>query len=352
MAEVNQQMIADKLGLSKATVSRCFTNHAGISPATRARVFQLAAEIGYKHLENRSPAARTKTHQPKFSVLICSETEEYFRGGYQSPGEEILAGVSEYAQIHHIKMGVHFIPPTVTGLDDPIFRQIKELRSKANRGVLLIYPFPGSFVEQLAEKLPLVSLVEQQNRSTVDCVDVNHYHGISAVIDHLVEAGHTRIGFYTKDYAIDASWSYRRYGAFVEKMARLRLKIQPKDVVGIFPRNFPEVAEGIQAAAHQTRSGVTAWICAADHQAYDLIAGFKKEDLHVPRDVSVTGFDGIGKSSGTFPSLTTVEIPFRAIGMTGAERLAARIRKRFGGEQRVYISGNLRPGKTVGKASS
>lgn len=347
MAEVNQQMIADKLGLSKATVSRCFTNHAGISPTTRARVFQLAAEIGYKHLENRSPAARTKTRQPKFTVLICSDTEEYFRGGYESPGEEILAGVSEYAQIHNIKMGVHFIPPTVTDLNDPAFRQIKELRSKANRGVLLIYPFPESFVAQLAAKLPLVSLVEQQNSSAIDCVDVNHYDGISSVVDHLVEAGHKRIGFYTRDYAIDASWSFRRYGAFVEKMARIRLEIQAKDVIGIFPGNVSNVAEGVQAASVQTRDGVTAWICAADHQAYDLIGGLKKEGLLVPRDVAVTGFDGIGKSSGAFPSLTTVEIPFRSIGMTGAERLAARIRKRFGDKQRVYISGHLRPGKTV-----
>jgi len=352
MAEVNQQLIADKLGLSKATVSRCFTNHAGISPSTRARVFQLAAEIGYKHLENRSPAARTKTRQPNFTVLICSDPEEYFRGGYESPGEEILAGVSEYAQIHNIKIGIHLIPPTVTNLDDPAFRQIKELRAKANRGVLLIYPFPGSFVAQLAEKLPLVSLVEQQNSSAIDCVDVNHYDGISAVVDHLAEAGHKRIGFYTRDYAIDASWSFRRYGAFVEKMARLRLSINPGDVIGMFPRNLPSVAEGCQAAAEQTRDGVTAWICAADHQAFDLIGGLEEEGFQVPQDVSVTGFDGIGKSTGAFPSLTTVEIPFRSIGMTGAERLAARIRKRFGGEQRVYISGTLRPGKTVATPGS
>ena len=351
MAEVNQQMIADELGLSKATVSRCFTNHAGISPSTRARVFQLAAEIGYKHLESRSPAARTKTRQPKFTVLICSDTEEYFGGGYESPGEEILAGVSEYAQIHNIQMGVHFIPPTITGLDDPAFRKIKELRSKANRGVLLIYPFPESFVTQLAAKLPLVSLVEQQNRSPIDCVDVNHYDGISSVVDHLTEAGHERIGFYTRDYAIDASWSFRRYGAFLEKMARLRLKIHPQDIIGMFPGNLSSVSEGVEAATARTRDGVTAWICAADHQAFDLISGFKKNGLSVPQDVSVTGFDGIGKSTGTFPSLTTVEIPFRAIGMTGAERLAARIRKRFGGEQRVYISGDLRPGKTVNKPS-
>ncbi|MGE9294975.1 MAG: helix-turn-helix domain-containing protein, partial [Puniceicoccales bacterium] len=35
MKEVNQQVIADALNLSRATVSRCFTNHPGINPETR-----------------------------------------------------------------------------------------------------------------------------------------------------------------------------------------------------------------------------------------------------------------------------------------------------------------------------
>ena len=350
MAEVNQQTIAERLGLSKATVSRCFTNHAGISAVTRARVFQLAAEIGYNHSENRSPAARIKQRKARFTVLICSETEEYFRGEYESPGEEILSGVSEFAQLNDIAVGVHFIPPQVKDLDDPAFRNIKELRSKASRGVLLIYPFPAPFVKQLADRFPLVSLVEQLDRNAIDCVDVNHYHGISCIIDHLVASGHQRIGFYTRDYATEASWSFRRYSAFVEKMAWLGLKIRPKDVVGMFPHRYSSMKNGISAAIEQTKSGVTAWVCAADHQAYDLIDSFQKEGLKVPKDVSVTGFDGIRRSASR-PDLTTVEIPFRSIGMTGADRLAARIRKRFGGEQHVYIAGHLRPGKTVGPPS-
>ncbi|MDA7882487.1 helix-turn-helix domain-containing protein, partial [Akkermansiaceae bacterium] len=79
MAGVNQQEIADRLGLSKATVSRCFTNHAGISAVTRAKVFQLAAELGYTHLESRSIKVRKKAKkQPtNFTVLICSDTDEY-----------------------------------------------------------------------------------------------------------------------------------------------------------------------------------------------------------------------------------------------------------------------------------
>lgn len=353
MSEVSQQAIADRLQISRATVSRCFTNHSGISPITRAKVFQVAAEIGYTHMENRRASGKSAKSRPtmRFNVLICTEADEYFRGDYASPGEQILAGVSEYAQIHGAQVDVNLIPPTVTSIDHSSFKAIPGLSKRGSSGILLIYPFPEPVIDQLAEQKPLVSLVDQLEHTSIDCVDVDHYAGISAAVDFLAEAGHTRIGFYTKDYAVEASWSYRRYGAFIEKMTRLRLKVSPRDIIGVFPRRPRPLEESIDEAAERTRDGVTAWVCAADHQAYDIVRGFRKRGIKVPTDVSITGFDGI-KRTGSAPSLTTIQIPYREIGMTGAERLAARIRRRFHGKQHIYISGQLKEGKTVESPSA
>jgi DNA-binding LacI/PurR family transcriptional regulator len=213
--------------------------------------------------------------------------------------------------------------------------------------VLLIYPFADSIIKELSHQLPLVSLVDQLEHESIDCADVDHSSGISTVIDQLIAKGHRKIGFYTRDYTIAASWSFRRYSAFVEKMARKKLKVSNRDIIGIFPRTFGSVASGIDEAIKRTKEGVTAWVCAADHQGYDLIDGFEDHGLKVPEDVSITGFDGIQRSADR-PALTTIDIPFRAIGMTGAERLASRIRQRFGGSQSIYISGTLIEGETVG----
>lgn len=346
MPKVNQKAIADKLGISRATVSRCFTNHAGINATTRARVFQLAAEMGYTHLESRSPAVKKAKKKVNFNVLICSDTEEYFRKDYNSPGEQILVGVSEFAQSHEVDVDVDFIPPSATSLEDPAFSKIKSLKSRKNRGVLLIYPFADSIIKELSYRLPLVSLVDQLEHKSIDCADVDHNSGISMVIDQLIAKGHQRIGFYTREYAIAASWSFRRYSAFMEKMARARLTVSNSDIIGVFPRTFDTVIGGIDEALSRTKDGVTAWVCAADHQAYDLIDGFENQGLQIPKDVSITGFDGIQRSDDR-PALTTIKIPFRSVGMTGAERLASRIRQRFGGSQSVYISGKLIEGETV-----
>jgi len=352
MARANQQIIADRLGISKATVSRCFTNHAGINPATRAKVFQVAAEIGYHHLESRSRAnlSHRKKNPLSFSVLICSETEEYHRTDYRSPGEELLAGVSEFTQTNKIQLDVDFVSPTITSTTDPLFKKIQSLRSRKNRGIILIYPFADSLVKELSGRFPIVSLVDQVKHESLDCVDVDHHSGISKMIDHLVEMGHERIGFYTRDYAIEASWSFRRYSAFLEKMARLKKEVRQEDILGIYPNTFQGIEDSMSQAIKQTNAGVTAWICAADHQAYDLIKALQLNGMNVPEDVSVTGFDGIQQKPGDL-QLTTIEIPFHSIGLTGAERLAKRIKKRFGGRQTISISGNLKIGNSVSKRS-
>lgn len=347
MAEINQQVIAGRLGISRATISRCFTNHAGISPLTRAKVFQVAAELGYTHMEARtSSGERPKKKKMNFCVLICSEADEYFRGSYQSPGEQILAGVSEYAQLHGAKVEVHLIPPDAQSLDHPAFRKIKNLTPRQVSGLLLIYPFSSTVLDQLALRFPLVSLVDQVEHDSMDCVDVDQYHGISQVVDHLIAAGHRRIGYYTRSYAVEAGWSFRRYAAFIEKMARMKLPVNQKDVIGMFPRPELTLEGSLDEAAIRTNKGVTAWVCAADHQGYDLVHGLQKRGLKVPKDVSVTGFDGIDRK-GKQPVLTTVEIPFREIGATGTERLTARLRKRFHESRHIYISGKLREGATV-----
>lgn len=353
MAEVNQQAIARRLKLSRATVSRCFTNHPGINPVTRAKVFQVAAEIGYSHLETRTGAAKKTLKRAKatFGVLICSDEEEYRRTDYQNPSEQILAGVTECAQLANADLDVHLVNPSARTLGDPSYMRLERLRRRWS-GLLLVYPFPEPVIEELARLkplMPVVSLVEQFDRSGLDCVDVDHYKGISSAIEHLVGHGHRRIGFFTRRYQVEASWSFRRYAAFIEKMARLRMPVSSDDVINVFPQKWREHEESIDYAAGRTRDGVTAWVCAADHQAYDLVRGLEQRGLKVPEMVSVTGFDGIERPVDA-PELATVRIPFREIGATGTRRLVERTRKRFGSAHHVLIDCSFQPGATVGPA--
>jgi DNA-binding LacI/PurR family transcriptional regulator len=59
--------------MSRATVSRCFTNHPGISPETRAKVFDLASRLGYSHMEKAKPRA----HSTKLQKLMVGRCKRW-----------------------------------------------------------------------------------------------------------------------------------------------------------------------------------------------------------------------------------------------------------------------------------
>ena len=346
-AAVNQQRIADLLGISRTTVSRCFTNHPGINPLTRARVFDLASQMGYQHMEMRAPAKPRPVKIGNIGVLVCTEIEEYLRPDYESPGVQIYAGICEYAQLHKMKLELRYVNPADRQLDAPSYAQIEPLRQRDWDGVILIYPFPRNVVDDLSTLFPLVSMVEQYGTSSINCVDVDHFKGIALLINQLTAHGHRRIGFYTKGYNVEPGWSFRRFSAWVEKNARLQNTFDVRDAVNVHPNNFPTLEESYDAVAARIRDGVTAWVCAADHQAYDLVGALKKRGLRVPQDVSITGFDGIKKPKGAL-QLTTAAIPYREIGFTGTKRLRDILHKRFGSPQHILIGCQIRKGETTG----
>ncbi len=318
---------------------------------TRAKVFKLAAQLGYQHMEMRAP---TKPRRPKVftvGVLICTDVEEYLRPDYQSPGVQISAGVSEFGQLHDIRLELHYTAPLDATLQGPSYRKLEGLGRRTWDGVMLIYPFPRDVVDDLQMRFPVVSLVEQPGGASLNCVDVDHFKGIDTIINRLVALGHRQIGFYTRQYEPEALWSLRRFSAYFEKLTRVGLTFEQQNVVGVYSGSGFSVEEGIETVHRRMAQGVRAWVCAADHQAYDLIAGLQKRGVRVPQDVSITGFDGIEKPDWA-PLLTTAVIPYREIGFTGGRRLLDLMRKRFGSAQHILVASRMREGETVGEYSA
>jgi DNA-binding LacI/PurR family transcriptional regulator len=346
MQKINQQYIADRLKISRATVSRCFTNHPGINPETRSRVFKLAAQLGYVHMEMRVPERRSQKRSERVGVLICTDLDDYLDGRFESPGQKLMAGVSEYALLEDIRLDLHYVDPRGRSLDDPTYARIPQLRTRQWSGVLLIYPFPETVINALLLRFPVVSLVEHTGLMDLNCVDVDHYKGISMAVDRLLKAGHRRLGFFTRHYDVEAGWSYRRYSAFIEKLTRHGLRVDPRDLVNIPPNLHDKMEDSFDHVAERVRAGVTGWVCAADHLGYDLIAALQERGLPVPKRASVTGFNGIRAPKGA-PRLSTAIVPYREIGLIGGKRLVDLVAKRFMPVQHVLVEAAFRDGETV-----
>lgn len=347
MRNINQQLIAERLKISRATVSRCFTNHPGINPKTRAKVFALASKMGYSHPEKRPPAGgKGEARRLAFGVLICVDLPNFEQTAYGNPGQELLNGLSEMARVNDVRLDLHFVRPEDLHLDGPSYAKIFAGRRRQWDGVVLVYPFPDSVVDELMARYPVVSLVEQYGTTPLNCVDVDHHRGVSRLIDRMHELGHRRIGFFTWRYGVEASWALRRYSAYMERMAALGLVVDPADVINVGPRGGMGVPESHARVAERVRAGTTAWVCAADHQTFELIPYLQSQGLSVPGDVSIAGFDGLATPT-SLPMVSTVQIPYHQIGVIGGRRLLDLVNKRFDAPQHILLDCELRKGETM-----
>ncbi|KAF0095743.1 MAG: hypothetical protein E1N59_519 [Puniceicoccaceae bacterium 5H] len=342
MAKLNQQLIAERLNLSRTTVSRCFTNHPKISPETRAKVFQLAAEMGYDYTAQRNQNRETKGDERNVIAVLIGLPQ----GQVVDTASHILAGISEKTASERLELQLHYVDPT-TFMPSPRPRKIiKNVNTASWRGVLLLYPLQEQAVRNLMTKFPTLSVLDEYDFPEVDCVDADQVHGIRLMVQHLHQLGHRRIGFLTWKYQVPAAWVERRFGAYVESLYRFNLPFNPSDVLNTQADERIPLPELTRLAAERTRDGVTAWVCAADHQAYHLIDGLQEMGLRVPEDVSVTGFDGVPPPIG-MPQLTTIRVAFRDIGVSAVHSLQRKIMDSAAQRRHVLVMGKEVPGATT-----
>lgn len=344
MESLNQDLIAKRLNISRTTVSRSLANHPAISAETRARVQSMAEELGYRPSPGRT-ARRAKANQNiTVGVLIGVPAENVAMATFPY----LLKGIRDAAEVKRVAVDIHYQPPGEFHPESsrqPIFRQI---RYGDWRGALLIYPFSEPAVDTIAKKISTVSLLENYDNPLVDTIDTDEVAGIVTLVRQLVAAGHQRIGYLTWNYTVAGHWGLQRFGGYVEALFSLGLEFAPSRVLNIH-KNSPRLnaAQLCDEVVRQIREeGVTAWVCAADHQAYQLIQDLPTRGIRVPEDCSVTGFDGLEPPPG-LRRVASMQVPHEDIGAAALSRLLNRILHPNSPRRKILVEARLVPGDTI-----
>ncbi len=322
MSAVNHSLIAKRLKLSRTTVTRSLANHPSISAETRAKVLRVAEELGYSSSPGRALRRRKLTKNITVGVLIGVRTKD--PGIAEFP--YILRGIQEHAVLEEARVDVYYQNPDEFDPDGKRHRVFSHMRAANWRGVILIYPFAEPSIQALSTRITTVAALEDYVSVGVDSVDTDHSTGILALVDRLVAAGHRRIGFAAWHYPIGGHWTTRRFAAYVEGIYSRGLEFSPKwafNVHAAAPQlSREQLADAVATKTRQDR--VTAWVCAADHQAYELIRDLSARGLSVPKDCSITGYDGIIPPYG-LPQIATIRVPPEDIGAAALARVMNRL---------------------------
>jgi LacI family transcriptional regulator len=345
MSAVNQDRIAAKLKISRATVSRSLANHPAISADTRAKVLRVAEELGYKQSPGRAARRRTGGSRAlTVGVLIGIPAEKVVMATFPY----ILKGIQERADMERVHLDVRYQAPGDIHPETNRRSVFQHIRGSDWRGTILIYPFPEPAVDMIARKLSTVAVLESYSNPAIDIIDTDDASAILTLVLRLHANGHRRIGFLSWDYPVGGHWVARRFSGYVEALFSLGLEFRPEWVINVHkqaPRLSPVgVTEAVVQRIRQ--DGVTAWVCAADHQAYPLMQDLQSLGLRVPEDCSITGFDGLEPPVG-LRRATSMRVPHEHIGSSALARLVNRIQHPHAPRRKILVEAQLVEGESI-----
>lgn len=302
MSKVNINDIALKSGFSKTAVSFAFNNPTRLSDATLKHILAIAEELGY----SPDPVARNMStgRTGVIGLLVPQPIDEMFRNPYFP---EFVEGIGEVCT--RSGFSLMLVPPLKGSMR-------RAIDNAAVDGILTLGLEEDKATMVVARqcRVPFVT-VDSDPIEGVPAINVDDTGGASQAMEHVLDMGHRNIAI----LAI-RSGKQARYQEYVGTLrARMHGYMMALEKYGLtFNGHSVRLLEcvstengGVEGfhTLWRSRQRPTAVIAMSDIIAIGVIKAAKAEGLHIPKDLSIVGFDDITLASLIHPALTTVSQP-------------------------------------------
>jgi LacI family transcriptional regulator len=304
--------IAEKSGVSIATVSRVFNNHPRVSERTRATVFAVARRLGYQPHVSAQSLARRKAHL--ISAVIPMLTNYFFI--------EVMRGMQDQLVESEYDLVVFSAP----SLDDVDGQLERALQKGLSAGVLLFStPLTRGRATLLQRSEQPVVLVDSMHPE-FDSVAIDNELGGYVATKHLLELGFERIGLILANpVSVPAA---RRRDGFMKAMHEAGVGVDEAWICVSSDEHQHGYTEEVGFRAMrdliERQPRPDAVFVASDIQALGALQAASEAGVRVPEDLAIVGFDDIKISH--YVGLSTLRQPMYEMGRLAIDRLLARIR--------------------------
>lgn len=285
--------IADEVGVSPTTVSYALNGKGAISEQTRQRIIQVAREMKYvfSAVEESETSPRVLgilypdrvPCPPSVAGNSIHQIYSKFAQGIQSELARLRGYTATYAPNVRDNFIACGIPPNdLAGL------------------IFFGYDADNDMVGWAAQRGIPVVLLNHAGTFGVSSVSVANRRATSCLVDHLiVEHGYRRFAFVQRSPVL--SYTRARLEGCIDAMRGHGLTQKSLSVHTIGYETV-KVVDDLMSRLPQ----LDAIVADRDWYAVQLIAELGQRGVSVPQDVAVVGFDNLGRSLESEPTLTTV----------------------------------------------
>jgi LacI family transcriptional regulator len=328
------QDVADKAGVSKATVSAVINDKGTVKESTRSSVLQAIRELNYRP----RPAARRRlsTERMRSVGFVLREIVNPYYG-------EIIRGAESYLR----DRGYITLVAASEGDFKAEQRIINLFTLKDVDGILLTPALDGdtdlSHIFDLKRRNVSFVLLEEIRGIQANLVDVDTVEGAKSAVRHLIELGHTHIvHFAGPEYSLH---SEERVDGVRSAYSESKLVFSSDLVVPAGDSLENGYRAGLQYFSERAlEDRPTAVTCYNDLVALGVSRALEELGLQVPEDVSVVGYDDLQliEYLSAASRLTSVHVPKFEVGRTAAEILHHEIESnRASPPRKVYLHAEL-----------
>jgi len=294
----SERALAEKFSISRTSV--------------RETVAQMIAQRALVRVNGRGTfvAERSSTtdlaldHARQLGFWISERVFHFAQPGYN----QILSGFTEICHATGCRLRFH----PVKDAGDPDLQDAS--RTGQLDGSIIVGGLSLDVIEKLRQfRRPLI-LVDLLNSTDDVFVSIDYSSGTRSAMDHLFELGHQSVGFIGFPNSA-------KYIAYWQSLQSRGLPYRPQHVEFLDSSDLlPGMLAGYRAMqkllARSTRP--TAFLVTNDHAALGAIEALGIASLEVPKDVSVIGYDDLGRGA---TSLTTVRTDLVEVGRIAARTL-------------------------------
>ena len=288
------QSVADRAGVSIATVSRVLSGNVKVREDLAERVIAAAKELDYIPSAVAQRLARGRTSS--VGVLVPDLADPYF--------PEVVKGIHNGAAASGYRL-------VIADSDNRPQDEAPLIRDLARQvdGLILVSPRADNADLKALEQLPIpvVLLNRMEPGIGLASVGVDNFAAMSELCGHIASLGHKRVSFLSGP---TESWQQRERARAVLHAANFGLNVKEVPAGGSIHSGHESLDIALE---HQP----TAVICWNDLVALGVIARATELGIRIPEDLSVTGFNDIEFAQFSSPPLTTVRSPQVGLGEAG-----------------------------------
>lgn len=325
--------IADYVGVSSGTVSRVLNHDSTISVSdeTKMKIFDAAEELQYKTIKQRKSESKESINNLRVGIIEMYNHQQQLQDPYylllrSVVDRECFDKGIEVINIYKSEDGYKFVG------------------NEEINGIIGIGKFTKNEVKMMSEiSDSIVFLDSSPDDHIFDSVKINFKLAINEALDYLVKLGHNQIGYIGSLNTLDDLKQNNidvRFKIYKEYMENKNL-YKEDNVLNTDEMTAISGYKSVKSFINTSKKMPTAFFVGTDTIATGVLKALDENNIKVPEDVSIIGFNDLIACQYTIPPLSTIRVHIDHLASASVELMLENINKTRSYCKKVVIPSEL-----------